>query len=92
MKSGDAKLKGLRFNDDACQLPNTITPSIYVDEHGGGFFVLKMFMRGKYYYHLIQHRHNALLQQDCLDEELRAKLMVRASYHNSKALEFGLRI
>jgi hypothetical protein len=51
-----------------------------------------MFIKGKYYYHVIQHRHNELLQQDCLDEELRAKLMVRASYHNSKAVEIGSRI
>jgi hypothetical protein len=48
-----------------------------------------MFIKGKYYYHIIQHRHHALLQQDCLDEELRAKLMVKASYHNSKAVEIG---
>lgn len=51
--------------------------------------MLKMFIKGKYYYHIIQHRHHALLQQDCLDEELRAKLMVKASYHNSKAVEIG---
>jgi hypothetical protein len=54
--------------------------------------VLKMFIKGKYYYHVIQHRHNELMQQDCLDEELRAKLMVRASYHNSKAVEFSLKM
>ncbi|MEH7378465.1 hypothetical protein [Neobacillus drentensis] len=54
--------------------------------------MFKMFLKGKYYYHLIQHRHNALLQQDCLDEELRAKFMIRASYHNSKVVEFGLKI
>jgi hypothetical protein len=54
--------------------------------------VLKMFLKGKYYYHVIQHRHNEILQQDCLDAELRAKLMVRASYHNSKAVEFSLKM
>jgi len=54
--------------------------------------VLKMFIKGRYYYHLIQHRHNELLKQDCLDEELRAKLKVRASYHNSKAVEFSLKM
>jgi hypothetical protein len=54
--------------------------------------VLRMFLKGKYYYHLIQHRHNEIMQQDCLDEELRAKLIVRASYHNSKVFEFGLKM
>jgi hypothetical protein len=54
--------------------------------------VLRMFLKGKYYYHLIQHRHNAIMQQDCLDEELRAKFIVRASYHNSKVVEFGLKM
>ena len=54
--------------------------------------MLKMFIRGKYYYHLFQHRHHKLLQQDCLDEELRMKLKVKASYHNSKAVEMGMRM
>jgi hypothetical protein len=54
--------------------------------------VLKMFMKVKYYYHLIQHRHNELLKNDCLDEKLRAKLKVKASYHNSKVVEFALKM
>ncbi|MCM3117109.1 hypothetical protein M3610_17685 [Neobacillus sp. MER 74] len=54
--------------------------------------MLKMFIKCKYYYHLLQHRHNELLKQDCLDEELRAKLIVKASYHNSKAFEFALKM
>ncbi|MEH7331186.1 hypothetical protein V7161_00860 [Neobacillus drentensis] len=54
--------------------------------------MLKMFIRGKYYYHLIQYRHNEILQQDCLDEELRMKLRVKSSYHNSKAVELGAKM
>jgi hypothetical protein len=49
--------------------------------------VLKLLMKGKYYYHLFQHRHNELLQQDCLCAELKMKLKVKATYHYSKALE-----
>ncbi|MBO0958639.1 hypothetical protein J1P26_02760 [Neobacillus sp. MM2021_6] len=54
--------------------------------------MLKLFMLGKYYYHLFQHRHHELLQQDCLDDALRMKLKVKATYHNSKAFEMGLRM
>ncbi|WP_157042260.1 hypothetical protein [Neobacillus jeddahensis] len=54
--------------------------------------MLKMFIRGKYYYHLFQHRHNELLQQDCLSEELRMKLKVKATYHSSKAVEFEMKM
>ncbi|WP_190284714.1 hypothetical protein [Bacillus sp. S3] len=52
--------------------------------------MLKMIIRGKYYYHVFQHRHHELLQQDCLDEGLRMKLKVKATYHNSKAVEIGM--
>nr|WP_263324782.1 hypothetical protein [Neobacillus sp. Marseille-Q6967] len=46
-----------------------------------------MFLRGKYYYHLFQHRHNELMQNDCLNDELKTELKVKSLYHNSKALE-----
>jgi hypothetical protein len=49
--------------------------------------VLKLVLKGKYYYHLFQHRHNELLQQDCLCAELQMKLKVKATYHYSKAIE-----
>ncbi|MBI0577753.1 hypothetical protein IEC97_10300 [Neobacillus cucumis] len=45
--------------------------------------------KGKYYWHLFQYRHNELLQQDCLCEELKSKLKVKAIYHNSKAVELA---
>ncbi|CAH2714169.1 hypothetical protein BACCIP111895_01323 [Neobacillus rhizosphaerae] len=54
--------------------------------------MLKMIIRGKYYYHLFQQRHNQLLQQDCLCDELRMKLKVKAIYHSSKAVELGSRM
>jgi hypothetical protein len=55
--------------------------------------VLKsMFIRGKYYWHLFQHRHNELLRQDCLCEELKIKLKVKALYHNSKAIELDSKL
>ena len=54
--------------------------------------MLRMFIKVKYYYHLIQHRHNEFLKQDCLDKELLAKLKVKASYHNSKVVEFALKM
>lgn len=51
-----------------------------------------MFLRGKYFYHVLQHRHNELLQQDCLSDELRTELRVKSLYHNSKAIELGARL
>ncbi|WP_154663553.1 hypothetical protein [Neobacillus dielmonensis] len=54
--------------------------------------MLRMLLKGKYYYHFFQQRHNELLQQDCLCEELRIKLMVKAIYHNSKVVEIGARL
>ncbi|MBM7656466.1 hypothetical protein [Neobacillus cucumis] len=54
--------------------------------------MLKVLIKGKYYYHLFLHRHNQLLQQDCLSEELRMKLKVKATYHNRKAIEIGLKL
>jgi hypothetical protein len=48
-----------------------------------------MFIKGKYFYHVFQHRHNELLQQDCLSEDLKSELKVKALYHNSKAIELG---
>jgi hypothetical protein len=51
-----------------------------------------MFIKGKYYYHVFQHRHHQLLQQDCLCDELRMKLKVKATYHGSKAVEIGLKM
>jgi hypothetical protein len=54
--------------------------------------VLKMLLKGKYYYHVFRGRHNELLQQDCLCDELRMKLKVKASYHNSKAVELGSKL
>jgi hypothetical protein len=50
------------------------------------------FIKGKYFYHLFQHRHHLLLQQECLREELKSELKVKALYHNSKAIELGARI
>jgi hypothetical protein len=54
--------------------------------------VLRMFLMGKYYYHVFQHRHNELLQKDCLCEELRVKLKIKSIYHISKAIELGARL
>jgi len=48
-----------------------------------------MLLRGKYFYHRIQHRHHELLQQDCLSDSLKSELKVKALYHNSKAIEIG---
>jgi hypothetical protein len=50
-----------------------------------------MLIRSKYFYHLMQFRHNELLQQQCLCEELKSKLKIKAIYHNSKAIELGAR-
>ena len=58
----------------------------------GGIHVLKPLIKIKYYYHLFQHRHNQLLQQDCICEELKMKLRIKAIYHNSKAVEIGLKM
>ncbi|MCD4837983.1 MULTISPECIES: hypothetical protein [Neobacillus] len=54
--------------------------------------MLRMFLMGKYYYHVFQHRHNELLQKDCLCEELRVKLKIKSIYHISKAIELGARL
>lgn len=54
--------------------------------------MLKFLLKGKYVYHVLQQRHNELLQQDCLCEELRMKLKVKATYHSSKVVEIGARI
>ncbi|WP_176541131.1 MULTISPECIES: hypothetical protein [unclassified Bacillus (in: firmicutes)] len=54
--------------------------------------MLKLLIKIKYYYHLFQHRHHQLLQQDCLNEELKMKLKIKALYHNSKAVEIGLKM
>ncbi|MCM3567370.1 hypothetical protein [Neobacillus mesonae] len=54
--------------------------------------MLKILLKGKYFYHLLQQRHNELLQQDCMSEELRIKLKIKAVYHSSKAVELGARI
>ncbi|WP_462410904.1 hypothetical protein [Neobacillus sp. Marseille-QA0830] len=54
--------------------------------------MLRMILKGKYYYHVFQHRHNELLQQDCLCDDLRKKLMVKAIYHNSKVVEIAARL
>jgi hypothetical protein len=51
-----------------------------------------LFIRGKYLYHLFQHRHNELLQQDCLNEEMKSEFKVKSLYHNSKAIEMEARI
>jgi len=94
LKSGDAKLKGLLSKDNASQLPNTTNfrdlciPQT-IEE---GLHVLRLILKGKYYYHVFQQRHHELLQQDCLCEELRKKLMVKAIYHNSKVVEIGSRL
>ncbi|WP_156431404.1 hypothetical protein [Bacillus sp. FJAT-29814] len=54
--------------------------------------MLKMLLKGKYYYHLLQQRHHELLEQDCLCEDLRKKLKVKAIYHTSKVIELGTRL
>ncbi|WHY85514.1 hypothetical protein QNH39_23350 [Neobacillus novalis] len=51
--------------------------------------MLKMFIKGRYFYHIFQHRHIELLQQDCLCEDLKARLKIKSTYHNSKAVELG---
>jgi hypothetical protein len=48
-----------------------------------------MFLRSQYFYHLVQYRHHELLQQDCLSEELKINLKIKANYHNSKVVELG---
>lgn len=54
--------------------------------------MLKVFLKGKYYYHVFQQRHNELLEQDCICESLKMKLKVKAVYHNSKAVELGAKL
>lgn len=46
-----------------------------------------VLIKSKYFYHLLQFRHNEVLQQQCLCEELKSKLKIKAIYHNSKAIE-----
>lgn len=84
--------RGYNLSDNASQLPNTTTPAIYVVHLEEGFHVLKILLKGKYYYHVLRGRHNELLQQDCLCEEMRMKLKVKTLYHNSKALELGAKL
>jgi hypothetical protein len=48
-----------------------------------------VFIKGQYFYHLMQYRHHELLQQDCLTEELKIEFKVKAIYHNSKVVELG---
>jgi hypothetical protein len=52
----------------------------------------QMLTMGKYYYHLLQYRHNQLLEQDCLCEELKTKFKIKAIYHNSMVVELGARL
>ncbi|MGX6446118.1 hypothetical protein ACWM35_23180 [Neobacillus sp. K501] len=52
-------------------------------------FLKSMILRGKYFYHVFQHRHIELMQQDCLCDELKVELKVKSLYHNSKAIELG---
>ncbi|MBS4213096.1 MULTISPECIES: hypothetical protein [Neobacillus] len=54
--------------------------------------MLKLWQKGKYYYHVYLYRHNELLQKDCLCEKLRWKLKIKAIYHNSKAIELGFKL
>jgi len=54
--------------------------------------VLKMVLKGKYYYHLFQQHYNEVLQQDCQSEALRRKLRVKAIYHSSMVVEVGSKI
>lgn len=44
-------------------------------------------LKMQYYWHLFQQRHNELLMQDCLCEELKKELKVKAIYHHSKVIE-----
>jgi hypothetical protein len=67
-------------------------PAIYVHQNGGGFHVLKLLLKGKYYYHVLQQRHHELLQDDCLCDDLKQKLRIKAIYHTSKAIELGARL
>ncbi|WP_187373130.1 hypothetical protein [Bacillus rubiinfantis] len=53
--------------------------------------MLKLVLRGKYLYHVFLQRYNEVLQKDCLSEELRMKLKVKATYHSSKVVELGAR-
>lgn len=54
--------------------------------------MFKIFLKSKYYYHVFRGRFNELLQQNCLCEELRMKLKIKALYHNSKAVELGFKL
>ncbi|MDF2857930.1 MAG: hypothetical protein K0Q87_3781 [Neobacillus sp.] len=93
LKNGDAKLEGLMFYTmPASYRTRQLRRFMYTIR--GGFHVLlkSVSIRVKYFYHLFQHRHHLLLQQDCLREEVKAELKVKALYHNSKVLELGARI
>lgn len=54
--------------------------------------MLKLLLKGKYYYHVLQQRHHELLQDDCLCDDLKQKLRIKAIYHTSKAIELGARL
>ena len=86
MKDSDAKLKGLMFAQQ-CQ-PVTEHDSCDLCPPKEGPIVLKSkFMKMKYYWHLFQQRHHELLLKECISEELKTKLKIKALYHQSKVLE-----
>jgi len=58
-------------------------PAVYGANEG--VIVLKSIFKGKYYFHLFLHRYNMRLTNDALCDNLKAKLMAKASYHGKKA-------
>jgi hypothetical protein len=73
LKGDDAKLKGLKSNDNASQLPNT--SSVRSKSNGG--FIMKMW-------HKFFVGYYSVLMQDCLDEGLKAELSNKLNYHETK--------
>lgn len=49
-------------------------------------------IKAKYYWHLFRQHYNELLIKDCLSEELKKELKVKALYHHSKAIELVYKI
>lgn len=47
----------------------------------------RLFMKGKYYWHLTQQHHHELLLKDCNSEEMKVRQKVKVLYHHSKVIE-----
>lgn len=87
LKNDDAKLKGLMLQcSDVSQFPNTSrdTPSIYVQQKEESN-VLRVFVKARYSLHYFLKNYNEVLSNDALNEELKSKFRIKASYHDQKA-------